>query len=101
MKTAITILSLALCSCDTSPPIPRHNVTMRTPDQRGALEVVQSRITVDRIGVFLDDTAYSKERGIYIIRDNQTGKELVGISGIGISELGSHTSNDNTVQDER
>lgn len=50
-----------------------------------------SRIHVTRIGIIEDKLAYSGRRGIYIIKDTITGKEFVGLSGIGISELRSHT----------
>lgn len=64
-----------------------------------------SRFTVERVGVLDDDLAYNNRRGIYIVRDEKSGKEYVGVSGVGISELGSHTvSNGKTsyqVSDER
>lgn len=50
-----------------------------------------NRVTVTRLSKFRDNLAYDNERGVYLIRDNQTGQEFIGISGIGISELGSHT----------
>jgi hypothetical protein len=49
-----------------------------------------NRVIVERISVIYDDIAYRSARGVYIIKDLQTGKEYFGISGIGISELGSH-----------
>jgi hypothetical protein len=48
-------------------------------------------IEVKRVGVFDDELAYGGKRGVYRITDKQTGKEFIGISGVGISELGSHT----------
>ena len=59
------------------------------------------RFTVSRVGVFKDEIAYDNIRGIYIIVDTKTGKEFVGVSGIGISEVGSHRSGKSTVSDER
>ena len=61
----------------------------------------EGRINVTRIGVFPDTLAYGDKRGIYVIKDNYSGKEYIGISGIGISEVGSHSSDDDKVQDER
>ena len=46
---------------------------------------------VDRVAVIYDDLAYTSARGIYLIRDNDTGKEYMGLSGVGVSELGSHS----------
>ncbi len=48
------------------------------------------RISVVRIGILQDDLAYGGRRGIYSIRDSKTGIEYIGISGVGISETGSH-----------
>lgn len=49
-----------------------------------------SRFTIKRVAVVYDDLAYSSARGVYLIRDTKTGKEYFGLSGVGISELGSH-----------
>lgn len=82
------------CEPPPSPPI----VQLEVPSP---VEVVGNRIRVTKIATFSDTTAYDNERAIYIIHDAETGKEFVGISGIGISELGSHTSGDDRVKDER
>lgn len=60
-----------------------------------------SRVEVIRIGVFADDLAYGNRRGIYLIKDALTGKEYIGLSGIGIAEMGSHSTGKNTMRDER
>ena len=49
------------------------------------------RIKVTKMSEFRDNLAYDNWRGVYLIQDQQTGKEYIGISGIGISEVGSHT----------
>jgi hypothetical protein len=63
------------------------------------------RFSVERVGVFEDDLAYGNRRGIYIFTDRDTGKQYIGMSGIGISELGAHPmvhgKPQSTVQDER
>lgn len=59
------------------------------------------RFTVTRVGIFEDVLAYDDRRGIYIIKDQKTGQEFIGISGIGISELGSHSTGKSTYSDER
>lgn len=59
------------------------------------------RVTVTRIDVVADSTAYSGRRGVYIIKDNATGREFVGVAGVGVSELGDHQSGKVRVQDER
>lgn len=59
------------------------------------------RVTVTKISTFRDLDAYSNSRAVYLIRDNVTKKEFIGISGVGISELGSHSNGDDNVSDER
>ena len=46
------------------------------------------RVKIERIGIINDHLAYNWTRGIYIITDTKTGKEYIGVSGIGISEVG-------------
>lgn len=50
-----------------------------------------ARFTVTRVQIIHDDLAYENKRGAYVIVDNKTGKEYIGISGIGLTEVGSHT----------
>ena len=50
---------------------------------------------------FRDNQAYSSFRGIYILKDKNTNKEYIGISGIGIAEIGSHTTGKTSTTDER
>lgn len=71
--------------------------------QDGLLGVVTQNgaVSVTRIGVFADDLAYDGKRGIYLIRDERTGVEYIGLSGVGISERGSHARGKQQVQDER
>lgn len=59
------------------------------------------RVEITRISVFYDDLAYDGKRGVYLIKDKDTGKEFIGVSGIGISELGSHSSGKAHHSDER
>lgn len=62
----------------------------------------QQRIEVTRIGVFRDDVAYNDRRAVYVIVDHKTGAEYIGVSGVGITETGSHNCGKNcTRQDER
>lgn len=61
----------------------------------------ETRFTVTRVGVFSDDMAYANKRGIYLIVDTATKKEYLGVSGIGISDLGVHKNGKDDVKDER
>ena len=66
------------------------------------LEVETSaRFRIKRVSVFRDDLAYGRQRGVYVIYDSATGRELVGISGVGIGELGKHQDGKGTRRDER
>lgn len=60
-----------------------------------------NRFTVTRVATFGDGLAYGGVRGVYTITDTTTGRQYVGVSGVGISELGSHQAGKATVQDER
>lgn len=92
------MLLFTLAACGPSNP----ESVQRWGKQPVAIDQTQSqRITVKRIGVFEDSIAYNDERGIYIIVDNETDVEYVGVSGIGVSELGSHSSGKSRASDER
>lgn len=89
----LATLTLAVTECGR----PNPDIDLRlVPAQQSS-----NRIQVERVGVFNDGVAYGNSRGIYIIRDTQTGKEFIGVSGIGISETGSHQSGKIHLEDER
>lgn len=94
----------ALCGCDLPkqpPPTPKPETATTLIPQ--SLE--GGRFEVQFAADFDDDVAYKDKRRIYIIKDKTTGKEFIGVSGIGISELGSHTTGSGkdkkTIKDER
>lgn len=60
-----------------------------------------TRFQVRRVATFDDDKSYTGNRSIYLLTDTKTGQQFVGVSGIGISELGSHMAGKVPVQDER
>ena len=76
-----------------------------TEEQYKIAKVVEQessdRIVVKRLSIFTDSLAYRNDRGIYLIVDTETGKEYIGVSGIGIAESGSHTSGKVAADDER
>ncbi|HFN3784855.1 TPA: hypothetical protein ACHFQM_004392 [Enterobacter hormaechei] len=86
MKIFIVIFSLLLSACDSGPEPAKS--TMAVSSQ---LSSDADRIKVTKMSEFRDTLAYDNWRGVYLIQDQQTGKEYIGISGIGISEVGSHT----------
>ena len=95
---AASVLTVGLAGCGPDPDMPMRQ-------QSAAANAValqeQQRIQVTRIGVFLDDLAYNSRRGVYAITDTKTGKQYIGISGIGIQEVGSHIVGKASVSDER
>lgn len=61
------------------------NVAAASPVQKA------DRFSVRLVQIVRDDLAYNDRRGVYVITDHDTGKTFIGVSGIGISEIGSHT----------
>lgn len=97
MKKAILIATLALAGCNVTPDMSdAGDPTMANAVSDG------KRFRVERVEVFRDLLAYDDKRGIYIIRDKETGREYVGVSGIGITEIGSHSCGKSCIdEDER
>lgn len=74
------------------------NANIPQPEQFAAQN---GRFTIVQSDVFRDSLAYGSLRGVYIIIDNKTGKEFVGVSGVGIAETGSHSTGKTSASDER
>lgn len=101
-KRLLCAVALMLIGCGPDPNMPMREQTYSAD----AVDVQDNpRIEVTRIGVFRDDLSYDDRRGVYLIRDKQTGQEFIGISGVGISQLGSHSQSCGktqcSVEDER
>ncbi len=86
MRVALLVVVFMLTACDRGPEPAKS--TMAVSSQ---LSSDADRIKVTKMSEFRDTLAYDNWRGVYLIQDQQTGKEYIGISGIGISEVGSHT----------
>lgn len=83
-------------------PAPDMEMQKRQSSEATAAPVQNDpRIEVTRIGVFRDDIAYHDTRGVYLVRDKKTGTEFIGISGVGIAEIGSHSTGKTKATDER
>lgn len=89
-----------LAACDMSPEAQADRAAARAASAL-VLQQNAKRFTVTRVDVFKDSIAYGEKRGVYVITDNKTGKEYVGVSGVGISETGAHSSGKTQVSDER
>ena len=98
-RTLMILAALTLAACAPAP-----DMAMQSRQRQAAPAAPVSdgdRVTVERIGVFKDDLAYNERRGVYVIRDKATGREFIGVSGVGIAETGSHQSGKVRVGDER
>ena len=82
--------------CDQERPTEAY-ITLK----KETITEAESRFDVARVSQFKDDLSYGGWRGIYIVKDKKTNKEYLGVSGIGISELGSHTNGKAAATDER
>ncbi len=91
---AIGGLCVILSGCKPSPTVEMKK------ESDSQLKTESSGYSITRVAVFEDDLAYNERRGIYEITDNNTGKKYIGISGIGICEVGSHGDKAAT-EDER
>lgn len=96
MKKIIIGLFLLLAGCDQSPQPVQIESTVDTDF---------GRFSVTQVARFNDSDAYNSSRKIFLIRDKQTGSEYVGVSGVGISEVGTHAQSNGkqvmSVTDER
>lgn len=95
---ALSGLSLVLSGCKPQPS--ETEIEMKKTYAESQPAESQNYI-ITRVGVFKDDLAYGDKRGIYEIVDNRTGKTYLGVSGIGICEVGSHKAGKTSVADER
>ena len=102
MKKIFLFGILFLCSCGPINNDPTQVIEMKIGSSTAEKT---SGYSVTRVGIFADDLAYRYRRGIYEIVDLSTGKKYIGVSGIGISETGSHDEKYGkqtvTVEDER
>ncbi len=96
------LLAAAFClfSCDSS----KSSIDIKT-EQEFAEKIIGSKYKINRIAVLPDNLAYNGKRGVYEICNIKGELIYFGISGIGVSDRGSHTKSDgedtSTVQDER
>ena len=94
----LLLLSMLAIGCDDCSQHPDYQQRVHSKDM---IINNSSLITVTRVAVIKDQLAYNGERGVYRIVDKETGKEFVGVSGVGIAEVGAHRGHRHTIQDER
>jgi hypothetical protein len=105
----LVAIALLASACSKKEPAPEDSVPFQPlalNSEAGAADRFEVRL-VQRIS---DKLAYGGQRGVYVIVDRATGQEFVGVSGVGITQLGVHTetrskgngkSEDVKVPDER
>jgi hypothetical protein len=97
VKKLILIAALFLAACDQKPDAALIDSTVSTADT--------GRFQVKEMARFRDSDAYNNSRKIFLITDKDSGKEFIGVSGVGISEVGTHTYSNGkqvlTTTDER
>ena len=96
MRLTFILLCLLFVGCD-----PNVVNKVLEPDTLGVKPSEITRYEIERVQIVYDDLAYEGRRGIYVIRDNETKREYLGVSGIGVTELGDHRVNKTNVSDER
>ena len=95
----IGIITTAFSGCGEENRYP--GVDGRYPVKNETISDNSSDFVLIKKQSFYDESAYGNVRGVYILKDRVTGKEYIGVSGIGISERGSHSAGKTTVSDER
>lgn len=90
----VAMFCAALAGCGPDP-----TMQMQT---EGAGTLSNADWEVTRAAVFKDDLAYNDRRGVYVITDKRTGRQYIGVSGVGVAEVGRHGCGKNCVaEDER
>ena len=107
MKYLIMVLSvicvLVYVGCDLDE---NRKMSMNAPEVevKSPEMVVQTqteRFRVMKVQMFKDPDAYMGLRCVYVITDQVTKREYLGVSGVGISDLGSHSVGKSMATDER
>lgn len=99
MKRILSLLFLAglLSGCGYTPPPTPEEVSVEVAGHAPE----RTRFRVIEVARFDDDYAYGNRRKIFQIIDIETGREYFGVTGVGISEVGSHSNGKTSSQDER
>lgn len=87
MKYAIaSVVLLVLLGCDH----PEDNGKTYPPTINRSTSADGERVKIVYKQDFYDTTAYGGGRTIIVVKDSVTGKEFLGVSGMGVVELGAH-----------
>ena len=103
-KNSLLMLALATAALSACGPREESPEVRRTPsvsEPQATSPAPAARFSLVLVQNFRDSGAYNGYRSVYVLKDSTTGQEFVGVSGIGISELGAHQSGKTRVTDER
>lgn len=78
-------VGLTACNKTAEPSVP---IAPQQLIKASDLPPTSQRFGVEFAGTFQDDTAYENKRRIYILTDKKTNRQYLGVSGVGISEIG-------------
>ena len=95
----IGIITTAFSGCGEENRYP--GVDGRYPVKNETISDNSSDFVLIKKQTFYDESAYGNVRNVYVLKDRVNGKEYIGVSGIGISERGSHLSGKISIPDER
>ena len=84
------LLALPLCACREDQTYRPEREMPAAPLSAAPESAASTRFEIRLEQMVADEIAYGDRRGVYVILDRQTGREYVGISGVGIAELGAH-----------
>ena len=110
LQSTILFIVLLFAGCNINNESDKPNYTIPNvgerviiPVQKETIVTVPPKLRYDlkKVQTFRDTDAYTHVRNVYVLVDTETGKEYLGISGIGITEMGSHTQGKTQVADER
>src|ERR1700744_5997335 len=93
---AVLVMSVGMMTgCDN----PANDGRSMTPTVNAPVQS-STRVIVEYAQAVQDTHAYDGYRTIFIVKDTVTGQEYIGMSGMGITELGVHPAGKTQAPDE-
>lgn len=84
MKSVLLLIPLLLVGCDESSlkEVRQYDLARESHELRN-----DSRFDMRVVDDFYDSNAHHPKRDIFIITDNKTHKQYLGVEGVGVTEL--------------
>ena len=89
------------CDVDENTKMAMNAPVVEVGSPEMVVQTQTERFRVMKVQMFRDPDAYNGIRCVYVITDTVTKREYLGVSGVGISDLGSHMVGKTTSTDER